>query len=192
MWSQPGQININNTFRFITAQVPVLANTFAIYGGQDNKLFDCIGSDTVRASAGIAISTRNDFPGGTAEFTGTTEVRRNTLNRTGGWEPNWNTSFGGLWIYADAKNMNHPIIVDTLAINNSTYEGILVSYGYNVANLTLNNVQVNGAGTFGINFNNVTGTGNFSNVSVTGAASGGLNNPNNQFTIVRGSGNSGW
>ncbi len=185
MWSN-GSANVNNSFRFDTAQFPALANTFAIYGGQDNKIFDCIGSDTVTASAGINISNRF---GGTA-FAGTTEVRRNTLNRTGGWEPNWNTSFGGLWIYAENSGINSQVIVDTLVINSSTYEGIKFSYNQNISPFTMNNVQVNGAGTYGLLFDGVTGTGNFSNVTVTGAASGGLSN--STYTIVRGSGNSGW
>ncbi|RYZ90441.1 MAG: hypothetical protein EOO68_24570 [Moraxellaceae bacterium] len=189
MWSPEGQININNTFRFVTAQIPVLSNNFAIYGGQDNKILDNIGSDNVRASAGIALSTRN-FESTTATFSGTTEVRRNTLNRTGGWEPNWNSSFGALWIYADNKQITAPIIIDTLVLNNSIYEGILMSYNQLISNLTVNNVQINGAGTFGIDIRGVTGTGNFSNVTVTGAASGGLSN--STYTIVRGSGNSGW
>ncbi len=185
MWSN-GSANVNNSFRFDTAQFPALANTFAIYGGQDNKIFDCIGSDTVTASAGINISNRF---GGTA-FAGTTEVRRNTLNRTGGWEPNWNTSFGGLWIYAENNGINSQVIVDTLVINNSTYDGIKFSYNQNISPFTMNNVQVNGTGTYGLFFDGVTGTGNFSNVTVTGAASGGLHN--STYTIVRGSGNSGW
>lgn len=192
MWSQPGSINVNNSFRFNTAQMPILANTYAIYGGQDNKVLDNIGADTVRASAGIAISTRGDFPGGTAPFTGTTEVKRNTLNRTGGWEPNWSTSFGALWVYADGQSINAPIVIDHLTINNSLYEAILFSYGQQITNLSVNNVQINGAGTYGLNFNGVTGSGIFSNVTVSGTGSAALQNPNNQFSIVRGSGNSGW
>jgi hypothetical protein len=191
MWSQRGgNINANDSFRFNTAQMPALANCFAVYGGQNNKVLDNIGADTISASAGIAISIRQDFPGGTEDFSGTTEVRRNTLNRTGGWEPNWNTSFGGLWIYADQHPISAPIIIDSLILNSSTYEGILLSYGQSITNLTVSNVQINGAGTYGLNFNNVTGSGNFSNVTVSGATSGGLSN--STYTIVRGSGNSGW
>lgn len=185
MWSN-GQANVNNAFRFNTAQLPALANTFAIYGGQDNKVLDCIGSDTVTASAGINISTRF----GAVAFSGTTEVKRNTLNRTGGWEPNWNTSFGGLWIYAENSGINSLIAVDTVSINNSTYDGIKFSYNQNISPFSMTNVQVNGAGGYGLFFDGVTGSGNFSNVTVNGAAAGGLSN--STYTIVRGSGNSGW
>lgn len=187
MWSN-GSANVNNSFRYNTAQMPILANTFAIYGGQDNKILDNIGADTVVSAAGIAISTRF----AAVPFSGTTEVRRNTLNRTGGYDSGWNTSFGGLWIYADTADITAPIVVDTLAINNSTYEGMLVSYGHAISNLTVSNVTIANSGTYGISFGNVTGTGNFSGVTVSGSKTAALNNPNNQYTIVRGANNSGW
>lgn len=187
MWSD-GTPNENSMFRYNTAQVPVLANAYAIYGGKDNKVWDNIGSDTVTASAGIVISTRfNAIP-----FSGTTEARRNTLNRTGGWERNWNTSFGGLWIYAENQSITSPIVIDQLQLNSSTYEGIKLSYNQTISNLSVSNVSIDGAGTYGLVFDRVSGSGAFSNVTVTGAASGGLSNPNNQYTIIRGSGNSGW
>lgn len=185
MWSN-GSANVNNTFRYNTAQLPCLANTFAIYGGQDNKLYDNIGSDTVTASAGIVISNRFNA----TAFAGTTQVKRNTLNRTGGWEPNWNTSFGGLWIYAEGAGISAPIVIDTLDINDSTYDGIKLSYNQTISSTSFNNVRINGAGGYGLFFDGVTGTGTFSNVTVSGAASGGLSN--STYTINRGPGNSGW
>ncbi|MES2743278.1 MAG: carbohydrate-binding protein [Pseudomonadota bacterium] len=187
MWSN-GSANVNNTFRFNTAQLPILANTFAIYGGQANKLFDNIGADTVTSSAGITISTRfNSVP-----FSGTTEVRRNTLTRTGGWEPNWNASIGALWIFAEGIDITAPIVVDTLELNNSTYDGVLLSFGHAISNLTLNNVQINNSGNYGMYFSNVTGNGNFSGVTVSGSKVGAISNGNNQYSINRGANNSGW
>ena len=187
MWSN-GSANVNDTFRFNTAQLPVLANTFAIYGGQANKIFDNIGSDTITASAGINVSTRF----GATPFGGTTEVRRNTLNRTGGYEPNWNSSIGALWIFADGADITTPIVVDTLEVNDSTYEGMLVSYGRAVSDLTLNNVQIKNSGTYGMSFSNVTGNGRFSGVQVSGSKSGALNNGGDRYAIARGANNSGW
>ncbi|HEX8479865.1 MAG TPA: glycosyl hydrolase family 28-related protein [Telluria sp.] len=190
MWSS-GAANVNNTFRFNTAQSPNLANTFAIYGGQDNKILDNIGADTVVSSSGIAISTRFQA----VKFSGTTEVRRNTLNRTGGYDGG--TSMGALWIYADpatnaAGDITAPIVIDTLAINDSTTEGILFSDGRAITNLVVSNVTIANAGTYGLNFRNVTGSGSFSGVQITGTKNAAVNNPGSKYTIVRGSGNSGW
>ena len=186
MWSN-GAANINNAFRFNTAQLPVLANTFAIYGGQDNKILDNIGSDTVVSSAGIAISTRFN----PTALAGTVEAKRNTLNRTGGFDPGWNTTFGAVWIFSDSVNVSIPIVIDDLTLNNSTYDGILMSYNKNFSAITLNNVQINGAGAYGINLGSISGAGNFSNVTVTDAMSGGLN-ASTTFSITKGEGNSGW
>jgi hypothetical protein len=186
MWST-GSANVNNNFRFNTVQSPILANTFAIYGGQDNKIFDNIGSDTVFAPAGIAISNRfKPLP-----FAGVTQVRRNTLNRTGGFEPTYNYNIGAVWIFADDAPINAPIVMDSLDINNSPVDGIFVSQNLEVASLTLSNININGAARYGLNVN-VTGAGTFTNVKVKNTKLGALKNANAGFEITRGAGNSGW
>ena len=185
MWSH-GAANVANSFRYNTVQVPTLANAFALYGGQANKILDNIGSDTVVSAAGIAISTRFS----PTPFAGTTEVRRNTLTRTGGFDPGWNTTFGALWIYAEGMPINAPIVIDTLELNNSNYDGVLFSYNQAITKLTMNNVTINGAGGYGLNFA-ASGEATFSNVMVSNAIQGALNNPTH-FTITRGAGNSGW
>ncbi|WNG32611.1 hypothetical protein F0U61_02535 [Archangium violaceum] len=63
---------------------------------------------------------------------------------------------------------------------------------YAIGPVTLRNITIKGAGSYGLEFYNVLGTGNFSSITVTGAALGGLSNPNNKYTIIRGAGNSGW
>lgn len=186
MWSTASP-NVNDNFRFNTVQSPILANTFAIYGGRDNKIFDNIGADTVFAPAGIAISNRfKPFP-----FAGITEVRRNTLNRTGGFEPTYNYNIGAVWIFAEEAPINAPIVIDSLDINNSPFDGIFVSQNLKVSNLTLNNINIKNAERYGINLN-VTGAGTFTNVIVENAKVGGLKNTNPGFEITRGAGNTGW
>lgn len=189
MWSA-GMANENNAFRYNTAQVPVLANGFAVYGGKNNRVLDNIAADTVTASAGIAISTR-DF-GGTLPLTGTTEVRRNTLIRAGGLERNWNETFGALWIYADNHPMTEPILVSEMRIVDSTYDAVKLSRDKTITGVAFENVVIEEAGAFGLSFDGVDGTGTFAGVTVKGAKSGGLSNPGDKYEIVRGEGNSGW
>jgi len=185
MWSNQAA-NVNNSFRFNSAQVPTLANAFALYGGQDNKILDNMGADTVVSGAGIAVSTRFS----PTPFAGTTEVRRNSLERTGGFDPGWNTTFGALWIYAEGQPINSALVIDSLDLNDSTYDAILLSYNQNIAQLSLDKVTVNGAGGWGMNMA-ATGSGSFKDVVVKNAGAGGLNNQM-QFKITRGTGNSGW
>ncbi|MFG1702124.1 CBM35 domain-containing protein [Nonomuraea sp. M3C6] len=176
----------NSAFTFNTVTLPMLANTVGVYGGSGNRVEDNLLSDTVTASAGIAISTRF----APVPFSGTTSVQRNTLARTGGYEPNWPAQLGGLWIYADTADITAPVLVRDVTINDSTYQGLLLSWQKTISNLTLDRVTIAGAGTYGIEAG-AAGSATANNVTVTGAASGGLNNLTG-YTFVRGQGNSGW
>lgn len=176
----------NSAYRFNTVQVPLLANGVGIYGGNANRVEDNVFADTVTGSAGIAISSRF----APVPFSGTTSVQRNTLQRTGGYEPNWQSEFGALWIYADSSDITAPVLVQDIDIIDSTYSGVLVSWQKTVSNLTLKNIKIQNTGTHGIEIN-AAGAGTFSDVTVTGAPDGGLDLVGG-FTITRGSGNSGW
>jgi hypothetical protein len=189
MYSEAGVANVGDAFRFDTVQLPLLANAAAIYGGTANKIEDNLLSDTVDASAGIAISTRN-FGSTEAPFSGTTSVQRNTLERTGGFEPNWKSNFGALWIYADTSDITAPVLVKDVDILDSTFSGVLVSFQKTVTNLTLQNVKIANTGSYGIEINSA-GSGSFSGVAVGGTTSGGLNLAGG-FSVIRGTGNSGW
>ncbi|MCY0937051.1 right-handed parallel beta-helix repeat-containing protein [Streptomyces sp. H34-S4] len=75
-------------------------------------------------------------------------------------------------------------------ILDSTYSGLLVSWQKNVGNLTVKNTKIAKAGGYGIEIN-AAGSGTFSGVTVTDAASGGLSLAGG-FAVNRGAGNSGW
>jgi hypothetical protein len=187
MWSDGAPVT-NSAFTFNTVQLPMLANTAGIYGGNGNRITDNLLSDTVTGSAGIAVGTRfNPVP-----LSGTTVIARNTLTRTGGFEPNWGSRLGALWIYADTADITAPIQVTDTTIKDSTYQGVLFSWGKTISGTTFDRVSIEGAGTFAIVVDNVTGSASFAGTTVTGAASGGLDNPGTAFTIVRGPGNSGF
>jgi hypothetical protein len=186
MWSQNGAANVNDTFAFNTVQSPLLANAYAIYGGNDNKILDNLALDTGTSSAGIAVGTRfNPAPLG-----GTTEIRRNTLTRTGGYDPAWNTTFGALWIYADSAAITTPVIVDTLDVLDSSYDAILFTYLKEISGVTLSNVKVDGAGGQGINIV-AKGQAKLSNVTIANTRDTAVR-IDGDFTLVRGVGNSGW
>ena len=185
MFSQ-GQANTNDAFTFDTVQAPVLANTVGIYGGNNLRVEDNLLSDTVTAGAGIAISTRFS----PTPFSGTQSVKRNTLTRTGSLEPNWNSKFGAIWVYADTSDITTPVVINDNTVDDSTYSGVLISFNKTVTNLSLDNDRITRAGNYGIEIQSA-GSGTFSNVTVTGAAAGGLS-ISGGFTINRGSGNSGW
>ena len=187
MWSN-GSANQANTYRFNSVSLPILANGIGIYGGNDLRIEDNQIADTVFASAGIAISTRAEF--NPLPFGGTTTVERNTLTRTGGYEPNWQAEFGGLWIFANLSAIDSNLVVRDVDILDSTYQGLLLSGEQGVENALFERVTVAGASTFGIEVA-TSGSATFSDVTVSSATSGGATIAT-EFQAVKGSGNTGW
>ncbi|MEV7400973.1 CBM35 domain-containing protein [Streptomyces sp. NPDC091267] len=173
-------------FRFNTVQLPLLANTVGIYGGHANRVEDNLLADTVTGASGIAISSRF----APVPFSGTTSVLRNTLTRTGGYEPNWQSKLGALWIYADSSDITAPVLLQGNDVLDSTYSGLLISWQKNVSAVTVDGLKIDKAGSYGIEINSA-GAGTFSGVTVTGATAGGLSVAGG-FAITRGSGNTGW
>jgi hypothetical protein len=185
MWSDGSPVT-RGAFTFDTVQIPMLGNGIGIYGGASNRAEDNLVSDTLTASAGIAVGTRfNPVP-----LSGETLVQRNTLSRTGGLEPNWNSQLGALWVFADTADITTPVTVRDVEIRDSTYAGILMTWQRRIENATFDRVTVAGTGTYGIEIN-ATGSATFSNTAVSGTPSGGLSvSPG--FTVNRGPGNSGF
>ncbi|SFR66876.1 Cellulose binding domain-containing protein [Agromyces sp. CF514] len=145
MWSSGGAV-VRGTFAHSTVQSPLLGNGAAVYGGDSNRIVDSVIADTLTAPAGIAISTRfNPVP-----FSGTTIVSGNDIFRSGGWEPNWNTSFGGIWVFADTSHITTPVVIDRTRIIDSTYEGLLVSGSHWVNDLRVSDVTIEGTGSYAV------------------------------------------
>jgi hypothetical protein len=83
IWPSPGSQAYApglNVITHCTAQTPFLANGGAIYGGQSNRIEDCLFQDIVY-DCGILISTT--FPVGSNAFSGTTVAQRCDLLRCG-------------------------------------------------------------------------------------------------------------
>jgi hypothetical protein len=169
-----------------TVQSPIQANGIGVYGGGANLVADNQVSDIVAFGSGITISTA--FGGG---FTGATVVQDNTLTRAGSYNSNWGSALGALWIYANQFDITQPVLVTGAVIDGSSYQAVLLSYAKQITNLDLSQIQVSGAGTYGIDIENVTGGMTATGVSVAGARAGGLNNPGN-YTIKRGAGDTGF
>jgi hypothetical protein len=187
MWSDGAPVTASS-FTANTIQLPMLGNAAAIYGGTNNKITDNLLYDTVTAASGIAVGTRfNPVP-----LSGTTVLSRNTLTRTGGYEPNWSSPLGALWIYADTADITTPIQITDTTITDSTYQGVLLSWGRTITGPTFDNVTIQNTGTYGIAIDNVSGSATFTNTKVSGTPSGGLNNAAPNFTVIRGPGNTGF
>lgn len=185
MWSSGGAVS-RGVFTHNTVQSPLLGNGAAIYGGTSNRIENSIIADTLTAPAGIAVSTRfNPVP-----FSGTTTVSGNDIFRSGGWEPNWNTSFGGIWVFTDTNQISSPVVINRTRIIDSTYEGILVSGSHGVSDMRVSDVTIEGTGSYAVAAR-VGGNHRFTNVRASDIAE--PSDGRNHFwgTFIDGGGNTG-
>ncbi len=177
----------NSTFQSNTVQLPWNASCYVVFGGGNNTFEDNLCYDTIIES-GVLVA--NEFT--VTPFTGTTSILRTTLIRAGGPFGNHN---GALSIYPiDGSLAAGNITIQNLDIQDSTFSGIEFRGPNATNNVSLSNITVTGAGTWGVAVDgNANGTVTMSGVVVNSAASGGLNNAaGGAFNIVRGTGNAGW
>ncbi len=131
-----------NVITHCTGLVPFLANGGAIYGGDSNRIEDCLFQD-IPYFCGILIST--EFPVST-NFSGTTVAQRCDLNRCGGTGAGLQISLHNRGI--SGMNLNN------LNISNSVTYGLNVIYGAGggLSNAIMSNVNIPnyGVGALGV------------------------------------------
>jgi hypothetical protein len=191
MWSQ-NQPDTNNTFRFNTIQVVVLASGIAIYGGTDNSGTDSIITDTLCEGSGLQASNRF----GSVALAGTTNFARCTVLR-GGAQAHDNSSWnGGLWFWAQDSNINGAIHVTDVDIINSTWAAILFwGAGTQINNMVFSNINIDGAGTYAVEVQGPIGSVSMDHVTAKNLGtpgSGYCSYEPNTFTVKYGEGNTGW
>lgn len=212
--NQPDQgVAHGNVFRKLSVQMPWRAVCFAAYGGNDN-LFEDSTCEDVLAYPGLYVVTEFwPYPFGSK----LTTFRNITLLRAGGTEwfekSGMPIEHGALKFYRRQGSITD-VLVENVDIIDPTYSGIEFrgfgsAYGWDglppweleiadkatFENVSLKNVNVTGACSYGIQVRDGGGKGNvaFQDVVVTGAARGGLDKggaPDSFFS--RASGNQGW
>ncbi len=171
----------NNIFQNNTIQLPILANGIGIYGGNNNSVVNNWIKDIVWNGAGIQIANRFIvFPLG-----GTTLIQGNQLDRTGSRSTDFGINVGALWLFAYDSDITGLINVTNNIFNDSTYQGILLSgssTSRSITGTTFDTLNVNGAGSYGIQVN-TKGAGYFRSMTFSNTPSGLLllNNANYQI-----------
>jgi len=184
MWPEQPNSYGSNTFRFNTLQLPILANTLAIYGGDSNSVTDNICLDTVTSGGGIQIGIRfNSIP-----LSGQTVAARNTLIRTGSTAIGATVTYGAVWLISDAT-MSTPVLVSDSIISDSYYSAIQF-YNNVFSNIVISNVVIDTA-SYAVE-ERTPGSATFNSVTASHLALGGQWNCDQPFQVIQGSGNSGW
>jgi len=185
MWANGGTYG-NNVFRFNTLTLPILANTIAIYGGNDNSATDNMCSETLLEGAGLQVGTRF----GSTALGGKTTFARNTLLRCGSGDMyNPVNVEGAIWLYADYGPINTPIVFEDIIIEDAYFQAIEFFKG-DVSNVNFTNIQVNGAKYL---FDTLVSVSIYTQNVVAKNITHTLNNCNKKpFEVSGGSGNTGW
>ena len=190
MWSSGSPVT-RSAFINNTVQTPLLGNGAGIYGGTNNAVLNNFFVDTLTGSAGVAVGTRfNPTP-----LAGVTRIENCTLLRTGGYEPNWQSQLGAIWVFADSANITAPIVINNIDIIDSTHQALLVSWQKTVANLSFTNINIDGVQANGSNADyaiefQAQGDAYFENVTLNNSAAGMTVWP--EFIVTMGAGNSGF
>lgn len=95
MWSD-AIADANNSFRFNTVQVPVLANAIAVYGGASNSVVSNIVADTVTEGGGLHLGNRF----GSVAASGVITIANNQAVRAGCVAPDFPQDIAALWFFA--------------------------------------------------------------------------------------------
>ncbi|MDP4239255.1 MAG: right-handed parallel beta-helix repeat-containing protein [Bacteroidota bacterium] len=169
-WST-GQLSVNNTFRFNTAENNWRASSLGFFGGQQNKALNCVIIDPMEAG----LRATCDFTGTGFSTVGYTEFRNISIYRGG-------VAAGAIGVTGDffgnqqgAVHLNSSsnynltnIKLDSIDLYNSKNNAVYIGSGsYNVANLIMNEIHINGTGQYGIYYNNAKGNGSYCNISYT-------------------------
>lgn len=142
MWSD-SHADTNNTFRFNTVQVPVLANNIAIYGGADNAVLSNAVADSVTQGGGLHVGNRFSA----VPLAGTTTLAGNVVVRAGCLDPDWQFGVGALWFYALDSPLTGTVVVEDTTILASPFEAVQF-LGSSVTNVSFDNLTVTDVGTF--------------------------------------------
>jgi hypothetical protein len=174
-----------NTISHNTVQIPWRANCFALYGGNSNQIADNVCADVVQYP-GILLARQF----GSFDFTGSTQVARNTLTRAGAWA--YNQEQGAFKIDAEQGPVQNVTVTD-LDIVSPTYYGVHVQGPNPISAVSISNASISnpGNGVFFLNSGS-NGSMNVDHVVATGSPQGIRDDSKGAFTIIRGAGNTGW
>jgi len=180
------QADVNNTFRYNTVQVPVLANNVAIYGGSGNAAIGNWAADTLTEGGGLHVGNRFSA----VPLSGVTVLSGNEMHRTGQLDSNWNFGVAAVWFYALDSAMTGTILVNNTRILDSPYEAFQF-IGSSVVGVAISNVSVMNVGTFVFQLQ-CAGAATVSDLVATGSQYYGIYDCGVQFTLANGGGNVGW
>jgi len=187
IWSEK-QADVNNTFKFNTIQVPVLANGIALYGGTDNSATDNYVADSVCDGGGLQIGNRyNSIP-----IAGKTTLARTTIYRGGAPSRFGPQDCGSIWLWQEQGSFTGTVTVQDIDSYNSSFSAVTFWDGGFSGTTTISGLNVYG-GPYVMEVNSAGGSIPCDHVVATGLTLpyGGIHSCAGLIFVDNG-GNSGW
>ena len=135
-----GHPSTGNTFIGNRIQFPWLANGLAVYGGKDHRIIGNHVEGGVFSGGGLLLSSGFDA----IPFSGTIRAENNSFKDTGG-DCYIGQAIGSLWIYALHSDIEIPLEIDGMIIEQARGDAITVHGPKTAKDLRLSNVAVDGA-----------------------------------------------
>jgi hypothetical protein len=138
--------NTGNVISNCTAELPWRAACFAIYGGENNRILNCIGADAM-TYPGLTVSSEFDpYPMQSATVDGVTLYRCGAHYFTG--YP-YENNFGAIWIRAD-QTPTDSITIRNVDVIDPGFQGISIQGSGTLTNTLLDNITISNPTTYAI------------------------------------------
>jgi len=188
VWST-GAVSENNTFQHNTAENNWRASSLGFFGGQQNRGLNCVIIDPMEAG----LRATCDFTGTGFSSVGYSEFRNisiykggvpaGTIGVTGDFFGNQQ---GAIELNSSAYYNLTNIRLDSIDLYNSKNNAIYMgSSGWQIVNLQMNSIHIDGTGQYGIYYSGTKGNGTYCNLSFANIGTG--SNTNTQpaaFTFI--------
>lgn len=179
-WST-GQLCVNNTFRYNTAENNWRASSLGFFGGQQNKALNCVIIDPMEAG----LRATCDFNGTGFSATGYNEFRKISIYKGGtaagavGVSGDfWGNQQGAVHLSSNAYYNLTNIRLDSIDIYNAKNNAVFMGSAgsYRITGLQLKNIHIDGTSQYGIYFSGASGTGSYCNLSYASIGAGAATN----------------
>lgn len=167
-WSRGDRMCINNTYAYSTSENNWRASSLGFFGGEQNKAHHIVIIDPMEAGFRVTC----DFPGmpfsdqGFSEFYDISVYKGGVASGTVGISGDlWGNQQGAMHIYSSSQYDLKNISIYNIDLYDSKNDAIFIgSSTYEIENLVLRDINIDGTGRYGILFYNPRGTGRYCNI----------------------------
>lgn len=167
-WSRGDRMCVNNTYAYSTSENNWRASSLGFFGGKQNKAHHIVIIDPMEAGFRVTC----DFPGmpfsdeGYSEFNDISVYKGGVASGTAGISGDlWGNQQGAIHIYSSSQYDLKNISIYNIDLYDSKNDAIFIgSSTFEIENLVLRDINIDGTGRYGILFYNPRGVARYCNI----------------------------